>query len=218
MSSRDRRVDGEQRLRSARPERTKRSAPLGPSIALPTSRRSADGLTPVSRAIDSSEWPLTTSSNIVRRRSAVASRRARVPSRWHWRFESGSGASVVRLLRTCFLMSLKNTIAEIRIFRKSLTPSKWRRCRICRRSRQKRDGVPGRRATAAVFRADPDAVRAELLAVLAEARAAQSFPWDARRTLCWRTVFPQMTNWLPDAEAAQLRCEFETEIRRLDAA
>jgi hypothetical protein len=36
--------------------------------------------------------------------------------------------------------------------------------------------------------------------------------------LYWRTVFPQMTNWLPDAEAAQLRLEFETEIRRLEAA
>ena len=42
--------------------------------------------------------------------------------------------------------------------------------------------------------------------------------WDARRTLYWRTVFPQMTNWLPDEEAAQLRFEFETEIRRLEAA
>jgi hypothetical protein len=78
--------------------------------------------------------------------------------------------------------------------------------------------LPGVEQTAAVYRADPDEVRAELLAVLAEARAAQSFPWDARRTLYWRTVFPQMTNWLPDDEAAQLRFEFETEMRRLDAA
>ena len=70
----------------------------------------------------------------------------------------------------------------------------------------------------AVYRADPDEVRAELLRVLAKLRAAQSFPWDARRTLYWRTVFPQMTNWLPDAEAAQLRFEFETEIQRLEAA
>ncbi|MFZ1964702.1 MAG: hypothetical protein WAU78_14770 [Roseiarcus sp.] len=69
-----------------------------------------------------------------------------------------------------------------------------------------------------VYRADPDEVRAELLRVLAQVRAAQSFPWDARRTLYWRTVFPQMTNWLPDEEAAQLRFEFETEIRRLEAA
>jgi hypothetical protein len=78
--------------------------------------------------------------------------------------------------------------------------------------------LPGVVSPTAAFRADPDEVRAELLRVLAQARAAQSFPWDARRTLYWRTVFPQMTNWLPDAEAAQLRFEFETEIRRLEAA
>jgi hypothetical protein len=71
---------------------------------------------------------------------------------------------------------------------------------------------------AAAWRPDPDKVRAELLAVLAKARAAQRFPWDPRRTLYWRTVFPQMTNWLPDEEAAQLRLEFDVEIRRLDAA
>jgi hypothetical protein len=78
--------------------------------------------------------------------------------------------------------------------------------------------LPGVEGATAVYRADPHEVRAELLAVLAQARAAQSFPWDARRTLYWRTVFPQMTNWLPQDEAAQLRFEFETEIRRLDAA
>jgi hypothetical protein len=71
---------------------------------------------------------------------------------------------------------------------------------------------------AAVYRADPDEVRAELLSVLAQARAARSFPWDARRALYWRTVFPQMANWLPDEEAQQLRLEFEMEIRRLEAA
>jgi hypothetical protein len=69
-----------------------------------------------------------------------------------------------------------------------------------------------------VYRADPEGVRAELRAVLAKVRAAQSFPWDARRTLYWRTVFPQMTNWLPEDEAKQLRFEFEREIRRLEAA
>jgi hypothetical protein len=78
--------------------------------------------------------------------------------------------------------------------------------------------LPGVEGAAAVYRADPDEVRAELLRVLAQARAARSFPWDARGALYWRTVFPQMTNWLPDEEAAQLRFEFETEIRRLEAA
>ncbi|MGH6840997.1 MAG: hypothetical protein ACREDV_02745 [Methylocella sp.] len=78
--------------------------------------------------------------------------------------------------------------------------------------------LSGIEGTAAVYRADPDEVRAELLHVLAQVRTAQSFPWDARRTLYWRTVFPQMTNWLPEDEAAQLRFEFETEMRRLEAA
>jgi hypothetical protein len=78
--------------------------------------------------------------------------------------------------------------------------------------------LPGVEQNSAIYRADPDEVRAELLTVLAQARAAQSLPWDARRALYWRTVFPQMTNWLPDEEAAQLRFAFETEIRRLEAA
>jgi hypothetical protein len=77
--------------------------------------------------------------------------------------------------------------------------------------------LPGMEGTA-VYSADPDEVRAELLRVLAQARAAQTLLWDARRALYWRTVFPQMANWLPDEEAAQLRFAFETEIRRLEAA
>ena len=68
------------------------------------------------------------------------------------------------------------------------------------------------------YRADPDAVRQELYKILAEARAAQKLPWDARRATLYRTIFPQMTNWLPDEEGAQLRFEFETELARLDAA
>ncbi len=78
--------------------------------------------------------------------------------------------------------------------------------------------LPGLGETPGVYRADPDEVRAELLRVLANMRAASRLPWDARRTLYWRTVFPQMTNWLPGEEAAQLRFEFDAEMRRLDAA
>ena len=68
------------------------------------------------------------------------------------------------------------------------------------------------------YRADPDAVRQELYKILAEARAAQTMPWDARRAALYRTIFPQMTNWLPEDESAQLRFEFETELARLEAA
>jgi hypothetical protein len=45
--------------------------------------------------------------------------------------------------------------------------------------------------------------------MLAEARAAESFPpWNERTTLLYQTTFPQMANWLPSAEAEQLRLEF----------
>jgi hypothetical protein len=43
-------------------------------------------------------------------------------------------------------------------------------------------------------------------------------PWDAKRVLLYRTIFPQMTNWLPEEEAAQLRFEFEIELVRLEGA
>ena len=68
------------------------------------------------------------------------------------------------------------------------------------------------------YRADPDEVRAELYKILAEARAARKLPWEPKTVLLYRTIFPQMTNWLPDEEGAQLRFEFEAEIRRLEAA
>src|SRR5260370_23016231 len=69
-----------------------------------------------------------------------------------------------------------------------------------------------------VYRADPDEVRQELHKILAEARAAQTMPWDDRHILLYRTIFPQMTNWLPEEEGAQLRFEFEAELARLKAA
>jgi hypothetical protein len=65
---------------------------------------------------------------------------------------------------------------------------------------------------------DPESVRAELLQVLAKAKAAPAEPWDRREASLYRVIFPQMANWLPDKEAGQLRFEFETEMKRLDAA
>src|SRR3984893_14971262 len=40
-------------------------------------------------------------------------------------------------------------------------------------------------------------------------------PWEPTRVSHYRTVFPQMTLWLPEDEAAQLRFEFERELARL---
>jgi hypothetical protein len=69
-----------------------------------------------------------------------------------------------------------------------------------------------------VYHADPDQVRADLYKILAEARAARKMPWEPTRVSLYRTIFPQMTNWLPEEEGAQLRFEFETELARLEAA
>ena len=65
---------------------------------------------------------------------------------------------------------------------------------------------------------DPTRVRARLHKILAEARSAETLPWDSARISLYRTIFPQMTLWLPDEEGAQLRFEFEEELERLEAA
>jgi len=67
--------------------------------------------------------------------------------------------------------------------------------------------------------ADPAIVRARLLTMLAQARAAEgASPWNERTTRLYQIIFPQMANWLPDAEAAQLRFDFAQEMTRLKAA
>ncbi len=71
---------------------------------------------------------------------------------------------------------------------------------------------------APAYRPNPDKVRARLHRILAEARAAQRFPWDSSRVSLYRTIFPQMTLFLPEDEAAQLRLDFEAEMTRLQTA
>ncbi len=69
-----------------------------------------------------------------------------------------------------------------------------------------------------VYRPDPDDVRAELHKILAEARTAKVLPWEPTRVRLYRTIFPQMSLWLPEEEAAQLCFAFDTEMARLEAA
>lgn len=68
------------------------------------------------------------------------------------------------------------------------------------------------------YRPDPDKVRARLHKILGEARAARVVPWEPTRLSLYRTIFPQMTLWLPEDEAKQLRFDFAAEIARLEAA
>jgi hypothetical protein len=76
----------------------------------------------------------------------------------------------------------------------------------------------GEDVVAREYRADPDKARARLYKILAEARAAQKLPWEPTQVSLYRTIFPQMTNWLPEDEGAQLRFAFEAEMARLKAA
>lgn len=69
-----------------------------------------------------------------------------------------------------------------------------------------------------VYRADPDEVRRDLQRLLDQVRAAKTMPWEPRKVRLYQTIFPQMANWLPEEEAAQLRFEFEAELERLKAA
>ncbi len=53
---------------------------------------------------------------------------------------------------------------------------------------------------------------------IAEARAATEMPRDPDQLSLYRTIFPQMTNWLPTQEAAQLSADFQAKLTRLTAA
>ena len=61
-------------------------------------------------------------------------------------------------------------------------------------------------------------VGADLNRDLAPTRAAQTLPLARAPNAHRLNVVPQMKNWLPDEEGAQLRFQFEAEIRRLEAA
>lgn len=68
------------------------------------------------------------------------------------------------------------------------------------------------------YRPDPDKVRSRLHRILAEARAAETVPWEPTRLSLYRTIFPRMALWLPEEEAARLRFAFDAELTRLEAA
>lgn len=73
-------------------------------------------------------------------------------------------------------------------------------------------------AAPVAYRADPQKVREKLTLIVNELRNASSLPWDTNRLRYYRTVFPQMSLWLDEEEATQLRFAFEEEIKRLNAA
>jgi hypothetical protein len=61
-----------------------------------------------------------------------------------------------------------------------------------------------------------DAVRARLDAMLDRLRAADSeLPFTTRELAYWEVVTPQMSNWLPEAERADVCAEFSAHLARL---
>lgn len=65
---------------------------------------------------------------------------------------------------------------------------------------------------------DAEKIRLHLKALLETARSATTMPWPERDARMWQIEFPQLTNWLPPDEAAQLRLEFAQEMHRLAQA
>lgn len=68
------------------------------------------------------------------------------------------------------------------------------------------------------WKPNPDKVRRRLERILAEARAAETMPWDWSQQNLYKIIFPEMAGLLPDEEAAQYCFQFEQEWERLKAA
>ena len=64
----------------------------------------------------------------------------------------------------------------------------------------------------------PDTIRARMLRLIAEARAAETMPWPPARAHTHAFTFPYMAEWLPKEEGEQLLLEFMTEMERLRKA
>jgi hypothetical protein len=69
-----------------------------------------------------------------------------------------------------------------------------------------------------VWTPDPDKVRRRLERILAEARAAETMPWDWSQRSLFKKIFPDMANLLPEEEARQYCLQFDEEWERLMAA
>lgn len=66
---------------------------------------------------------------------------------------------------------------------------------------------------------DPARIRAEALAMIAEARRVPAAEqWDADRVRYHRILFPHLVSWLPDPEErAQLCFDFAAEADRIES-
>ena len=63
---------------------------------------------------------------------------------------------------------------------------------------------------------DPARVRRKMEDMIEQLRVASEMPWTPDRLAHRRTVFPQMSCWLPDDEAHELCEQFDAELSRLE--
>lgn len=64
----------------------------------------------------------------------------------------------------------------------------------------------------------PDTIRAKMLRLIGEARAATTMPWNPRMVHSHTVMFPYFAEWLPREEGEQLLLEFAAEMERLKLA
>ncbi len=62
----------------------------------------------------------------------------------------------------------------------------------------------------------PEDVRPELSEVLDRLRASDTMPLSPKDLRFWRTVFPQMSVWLPEDERRAMCTSFAIELARLE--
>lgn len=62
---------------------------------------------------------------------------------------------------------------------------------------------------------DADQVRARLDSLMRTLRQSDDLPLTEKQLRFWRTVVPQMTNWLPAEEKTAICAEFDAQIVRL---
>jgi hypothetical protein len=75
----------------------------------------------------------------------------------------------------------------------------------------------GDKPVSGAYEPNLDEIREDLHAILEDARGVTAeAPWDDRTYRYNKVVFPQMSRWLPEEEAAQLCFEFSREIERIE--
>ena len=75
----------------------------------------------------------------------------------------------------------------------------------------------GDKPASGAYEPNLDEIREDLHAILEDARQVTAeAPWNERTYRYNKVVFPQMSRWLPEEEAAQFCFEFAREMERIE--